>query len=558
MGTALAVWSAPGLAMLLLVLTALPSESGAWAPAQVTQPTLNWQPRSDWVNAKTHCGAAGNGVADDAPGINKCLRNMTSGSTLYLPPGTYRLTETLLIGNNTAACQHNNRSMACSGWESGFVKGHGAATVLVWDGPVNGTMMWSHGCTMCRFTGMHFDGKHTASYGFLHMSNMKFEDDIVHEVSRYSNFRAQGIAINPNGVTLTRVASDNILFRNLLVENCPIGIGISSFNDYDNTIEGCLFRNNDVGVYVGAGNAYIRNTRFENSSTVDMRLGWVWWLVHSVHRVVSAGSNRFITGGGGISIMDCHVESWFGGGYGSDGTNQPDWNWTSHAGEGWYQGGGAVSPMAQTQMLDSTFTNPRCNRSDPSIPLAARTWLKNSGAQCVAFLGADSGGDINHFPVLLSNNTITDGFSLVDHEGAGRWESQSNTSEPLLYNHSSAGKCPATGITAATNFYRSTWAIPTQVIEIGSYLPANGSRTPDEVTAAVQSCIDAASKAGAGAMCYFPPGVYPISSTVTLSGRGYYVGGAGDQSEFEWHGPTANESSPDPLAIGAVPTPRNN
>jgi hypothetical protein len=86
-----------------------------------------------------------------------------------------------------------------------------------------------------------------------------------------------------------------------------------SFNDYDNTFDGCLFRNNGIGVECGAANAYIRNCRFENSSSYDINAGWVYWLHSSVHRVVSVGSEAFMRGtGNGISIMDCHVDSWFG------------------------------------------------------------------------------------------------------------------------------------------------------------------------------------------------------------------------------------------------------
>jgi hypothetical protein len=86
-----------------------------------------------------------------------------------------------------------------------------------------------------------------------------------------------------------------------------------SFNDYDNTFDGCLFRNNGIGVECGAANAYIRNCRFENSSLYDINAGWVYWLHSSVHRVVSVGSEAFMRGtGNGVSIMDCHVDSWFG------------------------------------------------------------------------------------------------------------------------------------------------------------------------------------------------------------------------------------------------------
>ena len=58
-----------------------------------------------------------------------------------------------------------------------------------------------------------------------------------------------------------------------------MGLAYHSFNDYDNTVDGCLFRNNAVGISSGSGNSYVRNTRFENSSVYDYGAGWVFWLV---------------------------------------------------------------------------------------------------------------------------------------------------------------------------------------------------------------------------------------------------------------------------------------
>jgi hypothetical protein len=57
---------------------------------------------------------------------------------------------------------------------AGAIYGHGATTVLEWDGPVNGTMMWSHGVTMSRYIGLNFDCKNIASTALQHLSETLF------------------------------------------------------------------------------------------------------------------------------------------------------------------------------------------------------------------------------------------------------------------------------------------------------------------------------------------------------------------------------------------------
>ena len=119
-----------------------------WTPVAVTQPTLDWQPRAGWVSVTSaFCGAKGDGKVDDTAAIQKCLANMTSGSVLHFPPGTYRITSTLEVGCVASPIPQKGQC----GIIAGQFFGHGAATILEWDGPANGTMLWSHGVTMSRY-----------------------------------------------------------------------------------------------------------------------------------------------------------------------------------------------------------------------------------------------------------------------------------------------------------------------------------------------------------------------------------------------------------------------
>jgi 23S rRNA pseudouridine2605 synthase len=72
--------------MLCLVLCL----AGGAAARGAQLPSLDWEPRSDWVSV-TDFGAVGDGRADDTASLQKALDTVVDGSTVYLPPGTYRI-----------------------------------------------------------------------------------------------------------------------------------------------------------------------------------------------------------------------------------------------------------------------------------------------------------------------------------------------------------------------------------------------------------------------------------------------------------------------------------
>ena len=67
-------------------------------------PGLNWEKRSDWVSVKTPktwhgLVAGGDGKNDDTAAIQMTIAAAKArGGTVYLPPGRYRITDTLLTG----------------------------------------------------------------------------------------------------------------------------------------------------------------------------------------------------------------------------------------------------------------------------------------------------------------------------------------------------------------------------------------------------------------------------------------------------------------------------
>src|SRR5262245_52103200 len=109
-------------------------------------------PFSSWTNVKTDLGATGDGINDDTAAIQRGLNQLDSESdrspVLYFPAGRYRLTSTL---NLTAKIYVS------------LVGEDPARTILLWDGPGEGTMLVVNGVDYSKFTRFRLDGRRRAS-----------------------------------------------------------------------------------------------------------------------------------------------------------------------------------------------------------------------------------------------------------------------------------------------------------------------------------------------------------------------------------------------------------
>ena len=266
--------------------------------AQPNIPILNWEKRSDWVSVKTDVtpAAIGDGVADDTAAIQKALDRVNSGSTVYLPAGTYRITNTLAV-----------KAPGSGGVFTGvLIVGHGRDTRLVWDGKKGGSMLSENCLTNGRLVGMVFDGRNKATVGLYH-DRQWFGTEVDHQHLAFLNFTDSGIFVDPKAPQ----ALAETVFENCLFENCRRGVVFPKFNDYDYTFDGCEFRRCETGLVCVHGNAYVRNCHFEASREADMAIH----AEHgsSVRRCTSVGSKTFLACTNSVApmtIQDCHVEGW--------------------------------------------------------------------------------------------------------------------------------------------------------------------------------------------------------------------------------------------------------
>ncbi len=272
------------------IALALGSLAAAGAP-QI--PSLPWTPRSDWVDVK-QMGAKGDGVADDTAAIQGALGKAGHGSTIYLPPGTYRVTATLRLKGPLVGVA---------------VIGHGRDTTLVWDGEPQGKLFADDGVAYSRFVGLSFDGKGKAAVGFHHDSHSRFETEVRHQHLAFRGFTDAAILAEPKD----KFALAETTFENCLFEDCGRGVAFVSFNDYDYTFDGCEFVRCRVGIECVHGNFYARDSHFEGSLDVDIHSAPEH--ASSVRRCTSHGSRAFLRYGNPVApmtVQDCRVAGWTG------------------------------------------------------------------------------------------------------------------------------------------------------------------------------------------------------------------------------------------------------
>lgn len=269
--------------------------------SEVQIPALNWPgKRSDWINVKTDVTpkAAGDGQTDDYPAIQAALDILNSGAsaekprTIYFPPGTYRITKTLLLKKIDGGC---------------WLVGHGRNTSILWAGDKGGTMLLLDGAPRSLFEGMVFDGNNAAGTGLDHYSSTLFVTESTHKYLNFKNMLT-GIRFGNN----TKASAEQSV-QNCLFQNCEKGIVVQTFNNYDIVTSASDFYHCGIGIFLGKGcNAYVRTCHFENSTESDISAKGPEHPCSFI-RCTSLNSNKFLDWHGGVStafIQNCLVSGW--------------------------------------------------------------------------------------------------------------------------------------------------------------------------------------------------------------------------------------------------------
>jgi len=458
-------------------------------PTSVRIPYLPWEPRADWANVKGY-GAVGDGVADDTSAVRAAIHAvlLTKSAamppkTLFFPAGVYLISSTLHI-NYTYGIK---------------VLGCGRATTLRWTGPANANddsrLFWSDGNTRATWEGFVLDGQGiSGTVGLDHDSHFTvYETRIVHRHILFMNWTIAGFRVGPNPLVPGGIPSAEMSFENCAFwANSGAGAAFMQWNDYDNYFTGCAFINNTAGIQSPSGNYYVTATRFEGSSAFDAA---VPDHANSFRRVVSVGSNAFLSGAGRTTkVHGCYIENW--------GTRAAATPAISVRGHGTFQ------------LVDTVFSSPAHNRSS-------------------AFGFADGGGKIQ---LLLSNASMLNATApLLDLARASAFNVSGGGRLYVVPPGDPALAAHLPPLSGRTHFLRSDVRMPARVFDAVRDFGADYTgRTAS--TGQLQACISAAAAAANGSVCYLWAGQYKMNRTLVACGSSFSIegGGQGFMTQVRW------------------------
>ena len=218
-------------------------------------------PFASWTNLKTRYSAAGDGAADDTAAMQRALDDLGKqghSPVLFLPSGTYRIKDTLVLAYNS--------NLSIVGEDP-------ATTTIVWDGTPGGTMLRINGIAYSRIGRLRFDGRRQAgvaveqSWDNLHPqfdTGNEYADDDFIDVGYgiHGGFNGHGFA-------------ETSVRRSHFLRNTRAGIALGNFNALDLWVWQSMFEDCYTGITntPGAGNFHVYNSIFRRSTEADLAIG---------------------------------------------------------------------------------------------------------------------------------------------------------------------------------------------------------------------------------------------------------------------------------------------
>lgn len=237
-------------------------------------------PFPSWRNLQTHYSAKGDGKADDTAAIQEALdelRYHEAFNVLYVPAGTYRITETVRLLRESHT---QSQGVTICGEDP-------ETTTIAWDGAAGG-VMFDYGSWFSSVGRLTFDGCGKAKTAILHGPSFATANEFHDMVFRDLAFGIE--AGQENGIAETAV------LRCRFLRCSKAGVSIQGFNCLDWYVWHCLFEDCALGVSneFGAGNFHVYESIFRRSTEADVSTKHCGYF--SLYRNTSLGSKAFYLG----------------------------------------------------------------------------------------------------------------------------------------------------------------------------------------------------------------------------------------------------------------------
>lgn len=238
-------------------------------------------PFASWANAKRDFGAIGDGKADDTVALQKALDELKVDGkprVLFLPAGTYRITSQLNM---------------ISQINFGVVGEHPDTTIIKWDGPAEGTMLFCNGARYGRYGRITWDGASRAETAIDHDWDGMTPNANSHNEHADEVFKDVGFGIR--GGKPHMMDAECAVTRCKFLRCSKAGVSLESFNALDWWIWDSYFENCQVGVTndPGAGHFHVYNSLFKGSTESDMKMNNTSYF--GIRGNTSIGSRAFFT-----------------------------------------------------------------------------------------------------------------------------------------------------------------------------------------------------------------------------------------------------------------------
>lgn len=258
------LWGLNLLLVCLVPLTAMASEEEFVGPF------------ASWLDAQRDFGAIGDGGADDTAALQRALddiREHRRACVLYLPAGTYRITQTL----NTARQAHQDNMVTIVGEDP-------ARVVLKWDGDEGGTMLqWD--AWYAKLSRLTFDGSGRAGTCVKYGPRFSTYNETSDLVCRDANC---GILFGWPG---SAGQAENEVLRCQFLR-CDVGIQTVNWNSMDIWVWYCRFEDCGRGIHNVMGNWHAWENLFLRSKVSDVSIQNL--MAFSVVNNTSIGSRCFL------------------------------------------------------------------------------------------------------------------------------------------------------------------------------------------------------------------------------------------------------------------------